>query len=55
MHMMQGIGGMAAAQQQQSGFINELMMQHYRGSFPIGITNESVKPKPKKKLLLLRK
>ena len=47
--MFQGIGGMAAAQQQHSSIMNELMMQHYRGSLPIGLTNDNVKPKKNKK------
>ena len=54
-HLFQGIGGMAAAQQQHSSIMNELMMQHYRGSLPIGLTNDNVKPKKNKKLLLIRK
>lgn len=50
-----GIGGMAAAQQQQNSIMNELMIKHYMGHIPRGLTNELEKPKTRKKLLLLRK
>lgn len=53
--MMQGLGGMAAAQQQQGQMMNELMMRHYQGHLPIGLSSSDQKPKTNKKLLLLRK
>lgn len=54
-HLLQGLGGMAEAQQQQGSIMSELMMQHYRGHLPIGLSSSDQKPKTNKKLLLLRK
>jgi hypothetical protein len=59
-HLLQGIGGMAAVKQQKGAFMSELMMQHYRGAIPMSdvgkeIVTTNSKPQNKKKLLLIRK